>query len=301
VLAAATTAFEAKTARRRERLRFIYAGAAATLVFAVALMMRWTPPVAERDGLAEFARTIGSVEVATGDLWRPAAKARMRLTAGIRIRTLDDGRAALALAGGESLRIAPATEVMLDGPRRFYVSRGTVYVDSGGRPAASRVEVVTPAGTARDVGTQFELHVEGTRLRLRVREGSVVVDRGGQSLTGHAGEQLSIDDFGGVAREPVSADADVWQWAEGVAPVPDIDGKPATQLIAWAARETGRRVRYESPLVEQRAARVILHGRIENLAPLAALEAMLATTDLEYVLEGDTMEIRVRDTEPPGP
>jgi hypothetical protein len=28
---------------------------------------------------------------------------------------------------------------------------------------------------------------------------------------------------------------------------------------------------------------------------------MLATTDLEYVLDGDTMEIRVRDTEPPGP
>jgi ferric-dicitrate binding protein FerR (iron transport regulator) len=301
VLAAAITAFEAKAARRRERLRFLYAGAAAVLVFAVALMMRWVPPAAERDGLAEFARTVGGVEVATGDLWRPAPEARTRLMAGLRIRTLDDGRAALALTGGESLRLASATEVMLDGPGRFYVSRGTVYVDSGGRPAASRLEVVTPAGTARDIGTQFELQVEGTRLRLRVREGSVVVDRGGQSLTGNAGEQLSIDDFGSVAREPIAPDAAAWQWAEGIAPIPAIDGRPATHLIAWAARETGRRVRYESPLVEQRAARVILHGKIENLAPLAALEAMLATTDLEYVLEGDTMEIRVRDTEPPGP
>jgi ferric-dicitrate binding protein FerR (iron transport regulator) len=301
VLAAVTAAFEAKTSRRRERLRFLYAGAAAVLVFAVALMMRWTPPVAERERLAEFARTIGGVEVATGDLWRPAAEAQARLTAGIRIRTLDDGRAALALAGGESLRLAPGTEAMLDAPGRFYVSRGTVYVDSGGRPAASRLEIVTPAGTARDVGTQFELLVDGTRLRLRVREGSVVVDRGGQTLTGSAGEQLSIDDFGSVMRAQIDPDAEAWQWAESIAPIPDIDGRPATQLIAWAARETGRRVRYETPLVERRAASVILHGNIRNLAPLAALEAMLATTDLEYVLDGDTMEIRVRDTEPPGP
>jgi ferric-dicitrate binding protein FerR (iron transport regulator) len=301
VLAAATTAFQAKTARRRERVRFLYAGAAAVLVFAVALMMRWTPPVAERERLAEFARTMGGVEVATGDVWRPAAEARVRLTPGIRIRTLDDGRAALALAGGESLRLAPGTEVMLDAPGRLYVSLGTVYVDSGGRPAASGLEIVTPAGTARDVGTQFELHVEGARLRLRVREGSVVVDRGGQSLTGSAGEQLSIDDFGSVMRAQIAPDAEAWQWAESIAPIPDIDGRPATELIAWAARETGRRLRYESPLTERRAAGVILHGNIRNLAPLAALEAMLATTDLEYVLEGDTMEIRVRDTEPPGP
>jgi hypothetical protein len=79
-----------------------------------------------------------------------------------------------------------------------------------------------------------------------------------------------------------------------------MDGKPASQLIAWVARETGRRLRYESPETEQRAARAILHGNIRNLAPFEALSAMLATTDLEYVLDGDIMEIRLRDVEPPG-
>jgi ferric-dicitrate binding protein FerR (iron transport regulator) len=196
--------------------------------------------------------------------------------------------------------MAPGTEVMLDAPGRVYVSQGTVYVDSGQRPSGTPIEVVTPAGTARDLGTQFELLVDSSRLRLRVREGRVAVEQGGRSVTGAAGEQVSIDEFGGVSRAAIAPDATAWQWAESIAPVPDMDGKPASQLIAWVARETGRRLRYESPETEQRAARAILHGNIRNLAPFEALSAMLATTDLEYVLDGDIMEIRLRDVEPPG-
>jgi hypothetical protein len=60
-------------------------------------------------------------------------------------------------------------------------------------------------------------------------------------------------------------------------------------------------LRYESPAIEERAATVILHGDIRHLPPLAALEAMLATTDLEYVLDGDTIEIRARGDLVPEP
>ncbi|HKX59716.1 MAG TPA: STN domain-containing protein, partial [Steroidobacteraceae bacterium] len=99
----------------------------------------------------------------------------------------------------------------------------------------------------------------------------------------------------------VAPASDAWAWAEALAPLPDIDGRPAAQLIRWVARETGRRLRYESPVVEDRAATVILHGDIRHLPPLAALEAMLATTDLEYVLDGDTIEIRARGEPVPEP
>jgi ferric-dicitrate binding protein FerR (iron transport regulator) len=301
VFAAASEAFRDKVSRRRDRMRLLYAGAAAALVIGVALILRFAQPDAPRDGLATVARSLGGVEVASGESWLALADARSPLTAGVRIRTRDDGRTALALARGESLRLAPGTEVMLDAPGRVYVRQGTVYVDSGPRPSGEPIEIVTPAGTARDLGTQFELQVDGSRLRLRVREGRVAVEQGGRSVTGAAGEQLSIDDFGGVSRAPIAQDAAAWQWAEAIAPVPDMDGKPASQLIAWVARETGRRLRYESPATEQRAARVILHGNISNLAPFEALSAMLATTDLEYVLNGDTMEIRLRSVEPPAP
>ncbi len=301
VHAAASAAFREKISRRRDRMWLVSAGAAAVLVLAVTLMMRWTPPSAQQGELARAERLVGGVEVATGDVWRPLAEARVRLSAGMKIRTLDDGRGAFTLAGGESLRLNSGTEIMLDGPGRIYFTRGAIYVDSGARPATQRVEVVTPVGTARDLGTQFELQVTDAALRLRVREGSVSIDRGGQSHTGGAGDQIMIDLLGGVSRDQIAPDSDAWQWAESIAPAPDMDGKPAAELIAWVARETGRQLRYTSEIAEQRAATVILHGNIRHLAPLAALEAMLATTDLEYALRGDTMEIRTRDTLPPDP
>lgn len=296
VFLAAHASFREKVQRRR-RAWLLWGAAAATLLLSIAVVLRWAPPGVQPGGLATVARVVGEAEVDTGSGWQPLTASHARLPAGARLRTQAAGRMALTLAGGESLRVAGQTRLMLDAPGRLYVQAGTIYVDSGERPAVARIEVVTPAGTARDVGTQFELQVDGAALRLRVREGLVMLDRGGRSLTGRAGEQLSVDGLGGVARASIGPADPAWQWAESIAPMPDMDGKPASTLIAWVARETGRRLRYESPFVEQRATAVILHGDIRHLAPLEALEAMLATTDLEFELRGDTMEVRSRTDE----
>ena len=165
VFVAAHNAFRAKTARRRNRVGMLWAGAAAAVVIGVALVMRWTSPFAPPGELARMARIAGDVEVATGDAWRPILETQAKLVAGTRIRTRANGRAAIALAAGGSLRIAPDTEIVLDAPRRFYLQRGTAYLDSGPRPARAGIEVVTPAGTARELGTQFELHVAGAGYR----------------------------------------------------------------------------------------------------------------------------------------
>jgi ferric-dicitrate binding protein FerR (iron transport regulator) len=301
VFAAASDAFRRKTARRRDRMWLAWASVAAAFVIAVAVVLDREPTAARGDALAQLARAIGGVEIAFDDAWQPLAASRSPLTAGVKLRTLAHGRAALALSSGESFRLAGGTEVILDAPGRVYVQRGTIYVDSGADAHGPPIEIVTPAGTARNLGTQFELRVAGAALRLRVREGSVVIDRGGRSLTGAAGEEIEIDRLGGVSRNPIAPDDAAWQWAESIAPVPDVDGKPAAILISWAARETGRRLRYASPAVQQRAASVILHGNIRHLPPLTALEAMLATTDLTVVLRGDTMEIHARDVSSPEP
>ena len=145
VHAAAFAAFREKTSRRRDRVWLVSAGAAAVLVLAVTLMMRWTPPAAQQGELARAERLVGGVEVATGDVWRPLAEARVRLSAGMKIRTLEDGRGAFTLAGGESLRLNSGTEVMLDGPGRIYFQRGTIYVDSG-RAAGSAARRSRDAG-----------------------------------------------------------------------------------------------------------------------------------------------------------
>lgn len=292
VLAAAIAAFREKSARRRGRTWIFLAAAAGVAALALAFLLQWNAPSTQSQ-VATVARVIGTVELAANGVWKPMTEAGGALGSGARLRTLAGGGVALALDGGASLRLAAATEVLMDGPRRVLLQSGTVYLDNKGS-VGTGYQIDTPAGIARDVGTQFELRVTGGVLRLRVREGRVEIDRAGQLLSGSAGEQLEIDVLGGVTRSLIAATDMAWQWTETMATAPDIDGQPATVLLAWVARETGRQLHYESAAVETRAAAVILHGNIRHLAPLAALDIMLATTDLEYALVGDTMEIRIR-------
>lgn len=292
VLTAATAAFREKSAKRRGRNWMLLAAAASVAALSVALLLQWNATSTQAQ-IATVARVIGAVELETAGGWKPMTRVGGSLGSGASLRTLAGGSLALEFAGGASLRLAAATEVQMDGPRRVLLRTGTLYLDNKGS-VGTGYQIETPAGTARDVGTQFELHVAGNALRLRVREGRVEVDRAGHLVSGSAGEQLEIDVLGGVMRSTISATDAAWQWTEAVAPAPDIDGQPVTVLLDWVARETGWRLHYESAAVEARAANVILHGNIRHLAPLAALDVMLATTDLEYALVGDTMEVRTR-------
>lgn len=292
VLDAAMTALREETRQRRQRTWLIGA-AAAGLAAAALMLLQQRGEVSLQPRVATVVRTIGAVELRSDERWKPLVESGGAIAAGAELRTLAGGGAALSLGGGRSLRLASATEVQFDGPREILLRAGMLYLDNHAS-LGTGFRIGTPLGTVHDVGTQFEVRVGDGVLRLRVREGRVEIERAGQRLTGAAGEQLEIDVLGGVSRSTIATTDPAWQWAEAMAPAPEIDGRPATVLLAWVARETGRRLRYQSQDVEQRAATVILHGNIRHLAPLAALDAMLATTDLEYVLDGDTMEIRAR-------
>ncbi len=294
VFGAAHAAFRAKVSRRSRRHAFAWAAAASVLVAAVTVLMRWDPISVQRMVVASVDRIVGSVEVASDGGWRPLGRTDGRITRDTRMRTLPGGSAALVFEGGDSLRLAAETELQFEGPRSFRLDRGSVYLDIQASMGTG-VQIATPAGTVRDLGTQFELQVADSSLRLRVREGRVEIDRAGQQLIGAAGEQLEIDAFGNVARSTVAADSDVWYWAEVLAPAPDVDGRPASELLAWVARETGRALLYADPAVQQRAASVRLYGNIRHLAPLDAMDVMLATTDLNYVLSEGRIEIRARN------
>jgi hypothetical protein len=142
------------------------------------------------------------------------------------------------------------------------------------------------------LGTQFELRYEAPVLRVRVREGRIALAGESGRVLAQAGEELSIGTAGDVERRFVASDDPAWHWAERLAPVPQFDGRRARDLLEWAARETGRELAYATPAAEQRAATVILHGEPGPLAPSAALEVMLATTDLGIDME-DSGRIRV--------
>jgi hypothetical protein len=292
VLDAATAAFRGKIAERRGRNWMLLTAAAGVAALTIAFLLQWNATSAQSQ-VARVARVIGTVERASDGGWKPLTESGGTIAEGASLRTLAGGSVALALDGGASLRLAAATEVRMDGPRRVLLRSGTLYLDNAGS-VGTGYRIETPVGTARDIGTQFELRVTDGVLRLRVREGRVEIDRAGGIVSGSAGEQLDIDVLGSVSHSSIAATDVAWQWAETIAPAPEIDGQPATVLLNWVARETGRNLHYESAVVETRAAAVVLHGNIQHLAPLAALDVMLATTDLEYTLVGDTMEIRVR-------
>jgi hypothetical protein len=254
-----------------------------------------TPPIAGRTD-----RIVGTVEVradAQSD-WSTLRNDLLSLPRGAEVRTHAGSRAGILLNNGISLRLAEATEVALESDSRLRVIAGKVYVDTGAMPPKAGLEVVTEAGTAIDVGTQFEVSYRDGEYRLRVREGRVLLRHGASEVDGQAGEQLKILPGGELERTPIEHDDPGWDWVESLAPAPDIDRQPVTTLLTWVARETGRTVRFASPDIERKAGTTILHGNIRHLAPLEALSVMLATTDLEYTLPDDaTILVRLKDSQ----
>ena len=69
------------------------------------------------------------------------------------------------------------------------------------------------------------------------------------------------------------------------------------EFLAWAARETGRRLVYASPAVAQRAEQTLLKGSVDDLSPQQAVAAVLATTPtLEARFAG--AQLRIAPTSP---
>ena len=283
---AATLLRDRTRVRRRRQVAAAMAASVAALMIA-ALVWR-LPPGPGPLQIARVDRIIGTVELqpAPDQAWRILGDDTGALPRDSRLRTREGSRAGLGLAPGISLRLAADTEIVLESPRRIRLVAGMIYLDSGSA-GRSAVEVVTEAGIATDLGTQFEVRYLDSTLRLRVREGSVALQRGRDQLSAGQGDQLTVDQQGRWSRIRLAANDPDWQWVEGVAPAPDIEGQPLEVLLRWVRRETGHPLRYAQPEAERQAATVILHGSIRDLPPMEALSVMLATTDLAYAMLAD--------------
>jgi ferric-dicitrate binding protein FerR (iron transport regulator) len=204
---------------------------------------------------------------------------------GTRLRTDASGAAALRLDSGVSLRLAASTDLLLRPGNRIELLSGRVYLDTDGQRGGS-VELATRFGLLRDIGTQFEVLATADRLRVRTREGAVRLTRGSESedLECAGSEELRVDSHGHVERGHIAAHDPEWAWAALLSEPPRGAQLPLVRFLEWVARETGRHVRYDSPETEARVRRVVLHVNSINLAPVEALEAALASTDIEYTL-----------------
>lgn len=282
--------WHAIVAERRVTRRRIagFALAASVLVAAFSLWFVALRPDTAADPVGTMAVALNDVRVRSGWLrgWEPGSAGRT-LQAGESLETGPNGRAGLSLPGIASARLDHDTRIRLDSVDRLVIERGALYVDAGADASGnSHLAVQTPAGVVRHVGTQYEVRLDGSAVRLRVREGRVEwLSNSGARERGRAGEQLTIAADGAVKRVQSTPYGESWDWIASTTPAIDIEGRPLAEFLEWAGRELGRDIMFATPDVQREAASIVVHGSIAGLTPQQALDAVLATTSVRGTLD----------------
>jgi len=267
--------------RQRQRRRVWRAVGLGTGLAAAVLLALRVPGPGQNARVAVLEREYGSVQMTPAAVPpEPSASTGAgvaEIVQGTWIETDPHGRAALRLRGGSSLRIDVATRVRLASDSELLLARGAVYFDSAAHD--QRVIVRTPLGTARDIGTQFEVRLGDGTLRIRVREGSVDLDASGTTGMAHEGEELELTSTGTLSRATVPVQGADWAWIQSIAPPFVLEGRSFRAFLDWYARETHQLVDI-SRLRGDRPEDVLLHGDARTLTPEEALEAVLPTCGL---------------------
>ena len=285
-----------QTVSRRRRTPLIAAALATGLAAGLVIWIGGLWPAASLDPAATVLRSTGTVRVdVDGD-----ARGWLRLRSGdvkpgSRLATEASGRLALRLANGTGVRLDQSTALGIETADRLSLERGRIYVDTQGRGAGGSVRVRTARGTVSDVGTQFEVAHIDESVRVRIREGAIVVDAETGRIQGGSGEEMLIQPDGSVARARIEPFDDHWAWVGEIAPSFDIDGRTPLEFLAWVARETGRELQFADRPSEQAARATVLHGSVQGFTPAEALAAVLATTNLREIGDERVLLIEVRE------
>jgi hypothetical protein len=265
--------------------------AAAVTLFAL-LVVWYVTPVADSTNFGLIARSdMGNTSV------RYQWVRQRALQVGDALRTGDKltahGPVLIALSGGGTLRIAADTVVEITGEGQARLQRGQLYVDL---PAGSRSQhpfrILTREGTIEHVGTGFEVIESDGIMRLRVREGRVLLHRDTEHMMADAGTELTAQAGSPVSRRSIDTYGRDWLWVAALAPDYEIEGRPLLGFLEWASRELGRPFKFSDSRARTVAERTILHGSVRGREPLDALSSVLATTSLTYEIRGDTIWIQ---------
>jgi ferric-dicitrate binding protein FerR (iron transport regulator) len=267
--------------RNHRRVRTL--AAAASVVAAVALVasvaVLKSTPTAQ---MAVVTRVDGLVTRDAGLL-----QAEQKLASGATIYVGDEvstthaSRTAIRIDEGVAFRLDAQSSVRLLAADRLELTRGAVYVDADpSAQIAASFAVETTQGTVRHIGTQYEVRTTGHAIEVSVREGRVAIDRNGVLHSGAAGERIAIQGNGTLERSRLARADSAWQWVYQIAPGFDIENQSLARFLSWYARETGHVITFADSQVQKSAEQMMLRGSIEGLDPEAALDAVLATTNL---------------------
>lgn len=234
---------------------------------------------------------VGMVETLTGSLRTSESVLTLGDTVlvGARLQTGANARAGVRLASGPSLRLDVTTLVVVDSPGTFTLESGAVYVDSGVKDGT--LEIRTPLGVARDVGTQFEVRLRDGAMMVRVREGLVELTHESGVEDASAGDELRLSTDGQVELGRVLPYAPQWDWITRTAPPFTLEGRSLDAYLGWVSQEHGWTVRFEDRKLEEDAYTIMLEGPALSMTPGATLDTVLPACGLTHRIENGQLWI----------
>ncbi len=282
----------------RRRHRFFWLGGLAASLAACALVLALTlrsnvtgqPPIEVRT-LAGTSELIGpngeSAVLKTGTTIPPGSV----------VRTGARGRVALGYAG-YTIRLDVDSEVGFS-TGYIQLSRGLLYAaDADQKMGTIDLEIRTPQGVVRDIGTQFTVRVDDAGTVATVRKGIIQVNAGNVEsrveATPGSAMRISVPDRGQASTRSVSPGGDEWRWIYAVAEKFELDGRSIHEFLTWSAGESGLQLRYASAAAELYARRERLHGGPVELDPERAVDPILESTDLSAQAQRNSLVVALR-------
>ena len=282
-------AAEHEAQRRRFRRRAMAGGllAAAAALAGFVIAPRFFTPAP--------AIALGQVEIVRGSVWSSDKPEHLlavgeTFSEGSEIEVADDSALALRLASGASVRLDAGTAVRWSNADTLRLKRGRVYVDSP-ESVLGALTVTTALGDVREIGTQFEVRLEEKALRVRIREGQVVLEAGETRQTGKAGDEMVWSPDKGLALGRIDLHGPAWAWTLQLADDFELEGAKVEDYLSWLVRETGWRVRFEPPSLGENVAEESVFGSLSGLGPDASPELVLPALGLAYELEEGVLTI----------
>jgi len=246
--------------------------------------------VRELQPLADVQRVLGEVKIAgeqaVGDSLIPADSA---------IITGTEGRVALRLSGGQSLRIDSLSQVRLHSPGEISLDKGAIYIDTTFASIHDPIRVTTSLGTAQDIGTRFQVRLTAMAMVVGVRDGLVEVSQAGQAVVPvDKGRSVELDAKGGVVTKPLEANDPDWDWIDKVAPAFDIQGATLEQYLNWYTHERSLELVWADGASEKKAKKAVLAGSIDASSLDDGLDMVQQIAPFEYRVVADQLLVVVK-------
>ncbi len=278
--------------KSRQRKRGFVIASAIAASFALVLFIFVQPQQSDTPTatVATLLNSAGSLsQSAQGDTWQ-RLNTHDRVRSGYHLKTAVEG-GVFALDSGGNLRLKADTHIVFLDASHIRLESGAVYFDSGSHTKPGKITIQASGGTVQNIGTQFAVQSDESKMRVLVRSGWVSWTTPHAGLTQLAArESGTLSSTGQLTVDQIDSYGDPWAWTEEMTPAFDHSGKKIITLLEWFARETGRSLKFASSEAQKIALTQTIHGSI-NTASLDELNRTLETVDLTSRFREETIVV----------